>query len=245
MPNSNPSRNAKYLHNAPFYQAFSRKTLPLDSTKTQNLNAERSSGRFPSLSISSAVARTADLSISCSVTAKRKIASNQSLTILVRHSSPTTASLIWPGSLSRRHVRCAARSARNSATPNMPRLARIADQIVRIMVTYVWHDGGDLGLGLGGQFNQRQANLGRHEAKQAQRVFERGRTGLAEQHGGQFRDRNCPTLRTGDLSLPAGQKHIPAQTRRNIGRDGNTAVAALRNKGPVSYTHLRAHETRH
>jgi hypothetical protein len=35
MPNSNPSRNAKYLHNAPFYQAFSRKTLPLDSTKTQ------------------------------------------------------------------------------------------------------------------------------------------------------------------------------------------------------------------
>src|SRR5450759_3348785 len=34
MPNSNPSRNAKYLHNAPFYQAFSRKTLPLDSTKT-------------------------------------------------------------------------------------------------------------------------------------------------------------------------------------------------------------------
>jgi len=39
MPNSNPSRNAKYLHNAPFYQAFSRKTLPLDSTKTQNLEA--------------------------------------------------------------------------------------------------------------------------------------------------------------------------------------------------------------
>src|SRR5450756_41839 len=34
MPNSNPSRNAKYLHNAPFYQGFSRKTLPLDSTKT-------------------------------------------------------------------------------------------------------------------------------------------------------------------------------------------------------------------
>ena len=37
MPNSNPSRNAKYLHNAPFYQAFSRKTLPLDSTKTLRL----------------------------------------------------------------------------------------------------------------------------------------------------------------------------------------------------------------
>lgn len=35
MPNSNPSRNAKYLHNAPLYQAFSRKTRPLDSTKTQ------------------------------------------------------------------------------------------------------------------------------------------------------------------------------------------------------------------
>src|SRR5450759_2103566 len=37
MPNSNPSRNAKYLHNAPLYQTFSRKILPLDSTKTQNL----------------------------------------------------------------------------------------------------------------------------------------------------------------------------------------------------------------
>ena len=34
MPNSNPSRNAKYLHNAPLCQAFSRKIHPLDSTKT-------------------------------------------------------------------------------------------------------------------------------------------------------------------------------------------------------------------
>jgi hypothetical protein len=41
MPNSNPSRNAKYLHNAPFYQAFSRKTLPLDSTTVPTFIADR------------------------------------------------------------------------------------------------------------------------------------------------------------------------------------------------------------
>jgi len=35
MPNSNPSRNAKYLSNAQLCQAFSPKKHPLESTKTQ------------------------------------------------------------------------------------------------------------------------------------------------------------------------------------------------------------------
>ena len=70
--------------------------------------------------------------------------------------------------------------SRDSATPNMFRLAHFANQMSRIMVAYMCHDGGDLNLALAGQFNQRQANFGRHEAKQAQCVFERSRTGLAE-----------------------------------------------------------------
>src|SRR5664279_4804848 len=125
----------------------------------KNLNSDLSSELFPSRSISSAATRTADLSSSRSVTAKRRIASNQSLTFLLRHSFRPTTSLIWAGSLSRRRVRCVARSARNCATPNMPRFAHFADHVVGIIFADLCHCRGDLGLGLVGQFNQRQANL--------------------------------------------------------------------------------------
>jgi hypothetical protein len=41
MPNSNPSRNAKYLSNAQLCHAFSPKNHPLDRAKTHFLSPDR------------------------------------------------------------------------------------------------------------------------------------------------------------------------------------------------------------
>jgi hypothetical protein len=88
----------------------------------------------------------------------------------------------------------------------MLRIAKCADHVVYIGFANLSDCRSDVGFGLAGHFNQRQANFGRHKPEQAKRVFKRSRAGFPKQRGGQLRDRNGSALRTGDLSLPAGQK---------------------------------------
>src|ERR1019366_2648925 len=130
--------------------------------------------------------------------------------------------------------RKATSSPRHGPTTAKRGSADLADHVLPISVADLRQDASEFGLGLIGQFNQRQANFGRHEAEQAQRVFEWSRASLPAQYSSQFRNRNRPPLRTGYLPVLACQKHIPAQRRRDVGCDRNAAVAALSKKGQSS-----------
>ena len=61
------------------------------------------------------------------------------------------------GSGLERHL--AARLARDRSMFTARQFAHLADQIIRIIFADLVHDGGNVGLGRIGQFNQRQANL--------------------------------------------------------------------------------------
>src|ERR1039458_8896579 len=105
------------------------------------------------------------------------------------------------------------RSTRHGSTAAGRGSADLADHVLPISVADLHQDASKFGLGLIGQFNQRQTNFGRHEAEQAQRVFEWSRASLPEQYSSQFRNQTSP------------------QRRRNVGCDRNTAVASLRKEG--------------
>src|SRR5674476_207854 len=87
------------------------------------------------------------------------------------------------------------RSSRHGSTVAGRGSADLADHVLPISVADLRQDASKFGLGLIGYFNQRQAKFGRHEAEQAQRVFEWSRASLPEQYSSQFRNRNCPPLR--------------------------------------------------
>ena len=107
-------------------------------------------------------------------------------------------------------------------------LERVANHIFRIFVAQAQQYFSHLGSVMKAQFDERQANHGRHETEQRQRVFHGDGIALPEQRRRQRRCRPRQALRADRLSLFPRQEHVAAKAGRNVRGDGNAAIAALR-----------------
>ena len=99
-----------------------------------------------------------------------------------------------------------------------------------IFIAYLGNRACDLGFRALGQFDDGQAGGRGHEAEQAERVFQRGRTLLREDG----RQRCQPVLqipRGLRTPHPRVRKDRLAQLRCDVGDDGNAAIAAIGDKG--------------
>src|SRR5258708_21829677 len=169
----------------------------------------------PSLSISFAIAITANRSALSKVTANLSVASCQARSALAFHSTPEKFKLIVKAPL-QRSGRILVKAG---AAPAFGRTGQI-------LVADLGDRPRHLGFRAIAQLNDRQTGAWRHEAKQAQRIFQGSRAVF----GKRGRQRRQPVLQiSGGLqpSLPAARKNCLTQSRRDIRYHRYAAIPAI------------------